>query len=256
MITTPTAWAEDDLSEFLDEAFKNNLATFVRFPVHFEHLQTIDIAFRTLESEILVSELKMMLPSQLMLRSHAAFLGAVRLVASGQLAEAFMVMRGCLETALYAHHLKVDPSVALVYMSRNDGRDALKNFRKNFPSYGKMRDALMVENKNTGETLSELYEITIDFGAHPNPLMLSTNFSMEPGDAGQQYFNFNNNAFGLCVTCCARVGMCVLKVFELLHPAEFAAVARTQKISDLEAHLKESQDKKVEGIVRGKAITP
>jgi hypothetical protein len=237
MITTPTAWAEDDLSEFLDEAFKNNLATFVRFPVHFEHLETIDAALRRLVGAILISKADMILPSQLMLRSHAAFLSAVRLVTSGQLAEAFMVMRGCLETALYAHHLKVDPSVALVYMSRNDGGDALKNFKKNFPSYGQMRDALIAENKNTGEALSKLYEITIDFGAHPNPFMLFTNFSKEVGDAGQQYFNFDADAFGMCVTCCERVGMCMLRIFELLHPAEFAAVARTQQISDLEAQL-------------------
>ena len=45
-IPLPLRWAEDPLSEFINDAFKNSLATFVHKKQAFNHLLKVDSAFK------------------------------------------------------------------------------------------------------------------------------------------------------------------------------------------------------------------
>ena len=219
MIETPPNWGEDNLSEFLDTAFRYNLKHFESNFKHFDGLQKLDAEIRRMTNITKIIDMDVAFPTFLLLRSHAAFLGATRLVLSGQIPEAYMVMRGCLESALYAHYLKNNPGIAQLYLSRHDDASTRKAFRKNFPAYNTMRDALIQEDEKTGEALSDLYEITIDFGAHPNSPMLAFSYTSEIGYAGQKYLDNHGNAFEICLACCKRVGMCSILIYRLIYPS-------------------------------------
>ena len=51
-------------------------------------------------------------------RSHAALLGGVRLALSGQVPEAYMVLRGCLENALYGLYISRNSESVVTWLNR------------------------------------------------------------------------------------------------------------------------------------------
>ena len=232
----PQGWTDDELSAFLEDAHQASYATFVRRPTEYGRLRIIDDAFRRVVGAVEIDQVDKLVPSMLMLRCHANFLGAVRLAISTQIAEAYMVIRGCLESALYAHHFSIDPDAAALYWTRHDGEKARRDFRKGFPSYGAMRDALAAADPDTGQALSRLYEAAIDFGAHPNPFMLVSNSFQESGTMGQTYLNPDGDQFDVCLKICAGAGMCGLRIFRRLYPDKFDSVL-TQELSDLSRQL-------------------
>jgi hypothetical protein len=69
-------------------------------------------------------------PSFFLPRSHASHLGAVRLVLSGQLPESYMLLRGCLENALYGFYISGRPGIFEIWLRRHDdeqSKDRVKN---------------------------------------------------------------------------------------------------------------------------------
>ena len=56
-------------------------------------------------------------PTLCLLRAHAAYFAAVRLSISGQVAEAYMVIRKCIENALYGFYLSKNPDDCQIFAS-------------------------------------------------------------------------------------------------------------------------------------------
>lgn len=117
----PRAWGADTLSEFVDGAFANVLATFTTRRNTMSGWPRSTAALSRFASNLLNPN--PLVQAFLLLRSHAAFRSACRLALSGQAAETFVVIRSCLEHALYALHIHKDPALAEVWLGRHDGND-------------------------------------------------------------------------------------------------------------------------------------
>ena len=118
-MSLPPRWSDDPLSAFLDQAFKNTLATFVHKHAGFDLLSHIDRSFLRI-GENLVNPPDI-LGAVLLLRSHSAFRAACRLTLSGQVTDAFPPLRACLEYALYALHISQNNCLGEVWLRRHDG---------------------------------------------------------------------------------------------------------------------------------------
>ncbi len=64
----PPNWADDSLTEFIEQAFENILATFVNKPTEFETLCRLDQAFFRIASNLL--EPQDLIAALLLMRSH------------------------------------------------------------------------------------------------------------------------------------------------------------------------------------------
>jgi len=100
-------------------------------------------------------------------RAHAAYLAAVNLTLSGLVPECFMLVRGCIENSLYALHAQRDPSAQRAWLGRESSADARKQCRKTF-TYRNVLESLATEDAQLKDVVDELYQESIDCGAHPN----------------------------------------------------------------------------------------
>ncbi len=129
-MSLPPRWGDDSLSSFLDMAYKNVLATFVRK----RRGHGVDLLIRIDQSFLRVGE-NLVNPSDtlgavLLLRSHSAFRAACSLSMSGQVTEAFPVLRACLEYSLYALHINRQPDLGEVWLRRHDNHMARSAVRR------------------------------------------------------------------------------------------------------------------------------
>src|SRR5207249_3182286 len=98
------------------------------------------------------------------------FVGAVRMAASGQLPETFMLLRGVIENALYALHIKRDPAppaLAQIWIRRSLGDTQEKQVRSEF-AVGNVMKTLQAESVQIHSVTADLYGRCLDLGAHPN----------------------------------------------------------------------------------------
>jgi hypothetical protein len=242
-IEYPSNWGKEPVSEFLKFAYSNNVSFFKHFSKMpaVKAIREVDKLFLCF-AEIHFNIKDYMLPN-FVTRCRAAYLGAVRLATSGQVVEAYMVMRVCLENALYALHIYEDTEYVtiednhskagnndksgkakkrlLVWSGRGKNADANDQCRKVF-SHSKAIKSLDRKNKKLGEVVSTLYNRTIDNGAHPNFYgMASTcNFNLDDGE--DQYFLPPDSVpFKLCVQTIVEVGVCSLFIFYLMFKEYF-----------------------------------
>jgi len=165
-IIDPPNWGNDPLSDFIRSAYENAFATFVNMKSDYERLRNIDGKFR--KAIDYLYNTPDWFSGFFLLRSHSSYLGAVRLSMSAQVYETHMVLRGCLESALYGFFVAKDAEAKETWINRHESEQTLKLMKKTF----QMRPILSLLNKTDErvyDAIQELYDRTIDYGAHPNP---------------------------------------------------------------------------------------
>ncbi len=172
----PPYWGDDQLSESFTDAFNNSLATFVRKRPQFETLLRVDKAFHKIVENL--SNPSDFLASFLLVRAHSAYRASARLACSGQVAETFPVLRSCIEYALYALHINVNPELGKVWIRRHDDGPSLKRCRREF-MHVNVVNALQTKDSRLHEKIVQLYVRTIEFGAHPNEREVSSGMTLE-----------------------------------------------------------------------------
>lgn len=96
---------------------------------------------------------------------------AIRMAMSGHEAAVYPLLRTSLESACYALLICRKPELAPIWASRHDSESQLKEARKAFrPAIANLIKIVEAEDLELSIFVSELYEASIDFGAHPNPL--------------------------------------------------------------------------------------
>jgi hypothetical protein len=193
-------------------AFGNMLATFVRKPA-FQLLVSVDKSFKKICDNL--TNAQDFLAPFLLLRSHAAFRGACRMATSGQASEAFPLLRSCIEYALYALHINSDPKLGEVWMRRHDDDDALKKCKRSFRHVDVIA-TLEDRDANLCRTVEQLYERTIDFGAHPNERAITGSMRLGEGKDTFQLVYLHGDSLVLdhSLKATAQVGLGSLLVFE------------------------------------------
>ncbi len=226
-VQLPPGWGRDNLAEFIETARHNTFAAFVQARPIWERLNRIDALFRrAIEA---MNNSRAWFAGFFLLRSHASYLGAVRLSVSGQLPEAYMVLRGCLENALYGLFLHVNPDLGPVWLNRHEDETSKQRVRDEF-RIGRMLDLLEARDAMTGSVARTLYDRTIDYGAHPNEMALLTVLGRTE-NAGSVTFDVrylsdaSTQALPLCLKTNAQVGVCSLRVFRLVIPERFTILS-------------------------------
>jgi len=170
---------------------KNELEYFVRLankacdeaysdlagPMQF--IEAIDSLYMELLPQL--SKAKPATAAILLLNAHASLRAAIRLSLSGQLLPMFMALRGSMESALYSNAMVVEPSLADVWLHR-DRDEASKKLCRNKFTFGNVIDLFAkAHDKDFADSVREAYELTIDFGAHPNSRSMLASIHLEEG---------------------------------------------------------------------------
>jgi hypothetical protein len=182
----PEGWGLDQLGHFLEACRHNELTTFVQKPELYSELSTINerfIANRksmvlamtkviiTQNSGVDFSEVKLQpeewLEVYFYLRCHASFAAGVRLALSAQVPETYMVLRGCIENALYAWHVSTNEKLKRIWLDRHNDDASAKAVKKQF-QIGEMKRNLSEKDSALGARVNTMYDESIDKGAHPN----------------------------------------------------------------------------------------
>lgn len=230
----PTNWAEDALSEFIQDSFKNTLATFVHKKKAFNLLLQVDAVFRGIGGNL--DNIENPIVPAFFYRSHSAFLASCRLSVSGQASETFPQLRSCMEYALYALHINEHPVLAEVWLNRHESEESLKKVKRSFRHVEVMK-SLRARDVALHKKLSELYQQTIDFGGHPNERAVSGSLKrwME-GDTTvvrSQILHGNSVALDNALRATAQIGVGSLLVFQLIYKERFDILGLCDAIDTL-----------------------
>jgi len=225
MITKlPEDWGKEPLSEFIEAAHRNCIASFVNYRELrvMKALKEVDALFRCVLG-IRYKEVKEILLPGFVGRSHSAYLGSIQLSTAGQAAEAYPVIRLCLENALYALFIQDDPAIdkeiperLQIWADRGTNDEATKKCRHTF-GYGNIRDHLVGRDSALGEETNALYERTVVYGAHPNFYAHATTSDPLKSEGGEvQYLLPDTDAAKLAIQTAVHAGMCSLRIFGLI----------------------------------------
>src|SRR2546426_3369957 len=167
------SWEHDPLSTYFSQAEHNTRASSLNWPDVYEVQQRAHIllvrvaeAFENARDDVRF----LAAPRLLLLRSHSAILGTMRLAMSGQAVEAQAVLRVAIENAWYALHIVGDPAPparARLWWGRGDTPEATQACRDEF-RVGNVRRTHEALDVGTAAAMQRLYEDTIAFGGHPN----------------------------------------------------------------------------------------
>ncbi|MBS0208977.1 MAG: hypothetical protein JSS27_08500 [Planctomycetes bacterium] len=231
-------WGGDPLSKSIIDAHHNTIATFANMRPQYDKLLTIDGLFRRAIGHL--DQHPEIIAALLLHRAHASFVGAVRLVLSGQLPESYMVMRGCLENALYAAFMAGNEPRQLTWLSRGDDSESLKRVRRDFANV-KVLEYLGAVAPEAHRVASELYDRTIDLGAHPNEKAL---WQQAKFDANGSKVNVDVDFFAcggiphrVCLKTAAQSGVCSLDVFALVFGTRFKILGIDTELDQARAGL-------------------
>lgn len=237
-LSLPPRWADDSLSAFFDQAFKNVLGTFVRKQSETALLIEIDESFMKICSNLLNPS--DVIGALLLFRSHSAFRAACRLAVSGQISDAFPSMRSCLECALYALHINANPPKGELWIRRHDDDNSLRDVRREF-AYSNVVRTLRQRDAALCSSIEDLYDRTIDFGGHPNERAVTGSMNMTKADGRiemeQIYLHDDSLFLGHGLKSTAQVGLGSLCVFSHLFKERFAILGIQFTIDTLKAKL-------------------
>lgn len=125
----------------------------------------------------------------LVMNAYTALLGAVREALSGHVVLVFPVARAALESACYALLVSQKAVNADIWLNRNRSTADLKACRKLFTVENAIK-ILQPIQPEMAEYVRGMYDASIDYGAHPNPLSIMSHF--EPtGPQGEDEFGFS-----------------------------------------------------------------
>lgn len=212
----PANWGQDYISYFIKSAYENAIVTFSHFsgtPI-VEAIYNIDELFKLLAK---VNYGQDELLPFFVGRCHCIYLTTIQLSTSGQVVEAYMVMRGCLENALYALLINDDSEAqekALTWINREKDKQSKKQCRNLFSFRNVIRN-LSNHDEKLKEKIQTLYNHTIDYGAHPNFQGLATTSSISEERISVQCLCPGSNAFMLCAQKSVEVGIGSFEVFNL-----------------------------------------
>ncbi len=215
----PPSWADDadELSKFLEQARRNQHATFHRKKVAYHLLREIDGCFMTIGKAMDNPSGMDLLSPFLLMRCHSAFRAACGTAMAGQVYETFPLLRTALECAAYALFMNLTPNMKEVWHNRNVDAASKKLMRKDF-AISKVAEAIVSKDEKLAEVFEVLYERCIDQGGHPNQLGVFGNAQITDIEDGKQfnqiYLHGDGTALDTGLKTAVEVGICCLYLLQ------------------------------------------
>jgi len=234
----PTGWGDDSLSEFIEKAIHNTYASFDGLKDWYNRFKDIHLVFQHIANNL--DRTNDWFASFFLYRSHAAFLAGVRLALSGQVPEAYMVFRGCIENALYGLYISKNSESIKTWLSRHDDKKSKDKVRSEF-TIGKLLRFLENENPELFKITLSLYERTIDLGGHPNEQAFLSMIKMTRSESmikfDSIYLMGNEPPLALCLKSCAQIGINALFVFQIIYKERFDILGLSDKLNMMKQGL-------------------
>ncbi len=204
----------DRLSRFIEDAYHNIFATSQNCRPQYNTLAAIDQVFCDIIYNL--SQSPEFVSGFFLFRTHSSFRGAARMSLSGQVAETYMVLRSCLESALYGLYVAGDVNRQLIWLRRHDDDARRRHFRNEF-TIRKVMDHLQSIDAKTHHIAQSLYDRTIDYGGHPNVRAVNTQIKNESdgsrAEFTAEYFLCGDLPHQVSLKSSAQIGICSLDVF-------------------------------------------
>lgn len=235
----PPGWGTDYLTHYLEAAYRSRWATFARKQPAFDALAAVDDCFVKVSADW--TNPQHQVPALLLIRSHAAFRGAVEHAMASQIGETYPLIRLTLECAGYALHMAKNPTLAETWLRRHDGEaekgDVLKSFR-----FGAIKDTIRAVDQVAERKFAQLYELTVDFGAHPNERGLTGTLTVEEGPRERRVETAmlagDGAALDYALTATFASGVWSLTVLGEAFPARFELLGINHALSPLRRRLR------------------
>jgi hypothetical protein len=207
------ATAVDRLATFLDDAHHNARTTMAHLRLEYGALAAIDRLYCEITENL--NHHPALLSGFFLIRSHSSFRGGVQLALGGLVAEAYMLLRGCLESALYGLYVAGDIGRQETWLRRHEDATSRRNVQREFTVSNVMGNLRLVDARTHG-VAAALYERTIDLGGHPNERAVSTQVETISTDAGievtARQFQCGDVPHRLSLKSAVQVGICGLDI--------------------------------------------
>jgi hypothetical protein len=236
----PSEWGNDLLSVFFKDAEYNNRVTALNLPAVYELLQRVHTLFKQFEDVIEKdTREEFLLPRFLIVRTHSSYLAGLRLAMSGQVSEAFPVLRSAVECTWYALHIAKDPKGterSEIWLRRNEDAVAKSRCKSEF-TVTKLRQTHEGLDPSAARDMHRIYEDLIDFGAHPNQfgVMMAMRKSRDGKrvDFGVGILHAERLGIVLALRMAVGVAVGALKAFQLVFPERFTIAGIDVEIEKL-----------------------
>jgi len=226
----PSTWGKDDLSSFFDAARSNAFATYHHYAGAYLRMVDIDGLYLLLFAEFKDPEDP--LGAALAFRCHSALRAAAQLGLSGQVPESFMLLRGALEMGLYAFHASTSEERAQTWMSREDSEETKRRCKNEFTPrtiFPELRE----KSPEVAKVAGELYERSIDYGAHPNARGVLTTMTHEEGDTEDSfsfaYLTGDGLPLRFVLKSWSQNAICAFDLLGLVFPKRFHELGLVQR---------------------------
>jgi hypothetical protein len=210
----PPDWGKDALSKYLDDAEHNTVATVINCRSQFQRLSDIDALYCLMMDNL--NQSSEYFAGFFLFRTHCSLRGACRLALGGQVAETYIVLRGCLENALYGLYVAFDTNRQEIWLRRHEDEASQKRVKNEF-QVGKVLAHLQGIDERTHAIAKALYDTTIDYGGHPNERSVSTQITTTTDgnrtDFSAALFNVGDLPHLACLKSAARIAVCCLDIF-------------------------------------------
>jgi hypothetical protein len=233
-VDVPAEWGNDELSMFLGAAFTNVFASFALLPSEYKKAREVDDALLLLCANL--TDAGDWFAPLFALKSHSCYRAASGLAMAGQSPEAFMVMRGALESALYGLYIHKNEGALEIWLKRNDGPEEKKKMKFKF-TIANMWKYVKTADEQILDVAQAAYDKTIEFGGHPNPASVAAAVTMSKNPKGAQfkltYLSKDTENINGTMKSVAQIGVTVLKVFGLVFPKRYGELGLPEKIEEL-----------------------
>lgn len=210
----PVGWPADEPSRFLDMARSNVIASFVRLPAEYEKCRQIDDALLLICANL--SNAGDWFAPLFALKSHSCYRAAAGSALAGASPEAFMVMRGAIESARYGYYIHVNKRALEVWMKCNESDAAKKTMKSEF-TVANMWKCLGAQDSQLCARVQGLYEKNIELGGHPNPASVAMSIKMSQNPEGARFklnhLSADTGAISETMKSIAQTGIALLLIF-------------------------------------------
>jgi hypothetical protein len=181
-----------------------------------------------------------LLPTRfLMARANSAWLASTRLGMSGQVVEAYPLIRAVIEQAWYALHLAKDPNPPTrveIWLKRNENPAAKAQCQGEF-TVANVRATHAALDMAAAGALQTLYEWTIELGAHPNEQGILAAMGRTDTDQSRTYHSAVLTDNVLLIVTSLKIGadaaVGALKTFGMIFPERFKIMRVDTEIEKL-----------------------
>lgn len=204
----------------------------------YELLSRTDRCFQQLSGHHIHAD--QLIPSLLIIRAHGSFRAAAEHAMAGQISEAFGDARVLLESAAYSLHINLQPELSEIWLRRHDSPEHANKVRAQF-AFGKLKEAIRSKDGRLSQIFDQLYQSSIDFGAHPNERAITGNLKISDRADNRHLDLIQLQGDGLALDhglrSVAQAGVCALHIVRHVFPERFELLGINEEIMELRKTL-------------------